>query len=163
VFLFGHLGLGRALVRPWHSRLPWVPLAVGMLVPDLIDKPLYYLSVSPFFSCTRTVGHTAVFAATVLGLAALRRSPRGWALGVGVATHLLLDNVFDAAVGGELGSAWIALVWPLDGWDFYRVTFTLTEHAGKLVSLPTIGCEIVGLGLLEWERRRRVAAPETAA
>jgi len=153
MFLFAHLGMGRALVRPWHGRLPWVPLALGMLLPDLIDKPLYYLHASPFFSCTRTVGHTALFAAMVLGVAALRKSPRGWALGVGVATHLVLDNVFDAVVGGGLGSAWIALVWPLAGWDFYRVTFTLTEHAGKLVSLPTIACEVVGLALLALERR----------
>ena len=147
-------------MRRQHGRLPWAPLALGMLLPDLIDKPLYYLHLSSFFSCTRTIGHTALFAAIALSLAALRASRGGWALGVGVVTHLVLDNVFDAAVGGGLGSAWIALIWPLDGWGFYQVTFTLSEHARMVVSLQTIVCEIVGLGLLALERRHtRLIAP----
>jgi len=163
VFVFGHLGMGRALVRPWLGPLPWLPLAVGMLLPDLIDKPLYYTHISSFLSCTRTIGHTAIFAAVLLAVAALWSSRRGWALGVGVATHLVLDNVFDAVVGGGLGSAWIALVWPLYGWDFYRVTFTLGEHARMLVAVPTVVCEVAGLGLLAWERRKsRVTRVRTA-
>lgn len=135
--------------------MPGVPLAAGMLLPDIIDKPLYYLHLSPVFSCTRTVGHTGLLVAVVLGLAAVQRSSLLWAVGLGLATHVVLDNVFDAVVGAGLGSAWIAAVWPLDGWAFYRVTRTIAEHAGMLLSTPTIVCEVVGLALLGWDMNAR--------
>jgi len=152
MFILGHLGFGRLLVRPWRRNFPWTPLAVGMLLPDLIDKPLYYLHISPFFSCTRTVGHTAILALVLAAIAYARRSPAFAALAVGMATHLLIDNLFELALGASDGSAWIAASWPLHGWSFYQVSFTLSEHVGRLISLPTIVTDVVGLGLLVWER-----------
>jgi hypothetical protein len=159
MFIFGHLGVGRTLLLRWRHRFHWAALGFGMLLPDLIDKPLYYLELSPFFSCTRTVGHTGLLLALVCLAAAARRSAVLWAIGIGMATHVGLDNVLEQLGWHRDGSAWIALTWPLHGWDFYRVTFTMVEHAGKLLALPTVIGEAVGLtliGLELWGRRGRV-------
>jgi hypothetical protein len=42
MFFFGHLGVGATLVRPWKERLPFRWVLLGAVLPDLIDKPLYY-------------------------------------------------------------------------------------------------------------------------
>jgi hypothetical protein len=160
MFVLGHIGVGRALLLRWRDRFHWVPLGFGMLLPDLIDKPLYYSHLSPFFSCTRTVGHTGLLLAFVCVAAATRRSAVLWAIGVGMATHVGLDNVLEQLGGHADGSAWIALTWPLHGWPFYTVTFTMLEHAGKLLGFPTVISEIVGASLLvrEWKKSRLTGA-----
>lgn len=155
MFIFGHVGVGRTLLLRWRDRFHWAPLGLGMLLPDLIDKPLYYSHLSPFFSCTRTVGHTGLLLALVCIGAGTRRSAVLWAIGIGMATHVGLDNVLEQMGRHSDGSAWIALSWPLHGWDFYRVTFTITEHAGRLLALPTVISEVVGLTLLGLELRGR--------
>jgi len=155
VFIFGHLGFGRALVRKWHHHLPWLALAVGILLPDLIDKPLYYSGLSSYFSCTRMFGHTAILTIAVCGVAVLRNAPGMLALGVGMATHIVLDVAVEFLLDGGPGAAWIALTWPLHGLAFYRVTFTLPEHIQRLTTVPTAVFEVLGLLLLLLERRRR--------
>ena len=74
MFVFGHIGIGRALVRPWQARLPAVPLILGMLLPDIIDKPLYYSRIWPFIARFRTFGHTGLLLLVLLGAASARQS-----------------------------------------------------------------------------------------
>src|SRR5437016_2836540 len=83
MFVFGHIGFGRTMIGSKGRALPAFPLVVGMLLPDIIDKSLYYSQVSTFITCTRTFGHTALFFGTLFGIGVLTRS-RGWlALAIG--------------------------------------------------------------------------------
>ena len=70
MFLLGHLGIGRELVKPFSKGLPLAGIFLGTILPDLIDKPLYYSlavithkwgSELGLISGTRTFGHTAAF------------------------------------------------------------------------------------------------------
>ena len=42
MFIFGHLGIGSKMVYPWRKQITRGALLVGTVLPDLIDKPLYY-------------------------------------------------------------------------------------------------------------------------
>src|SRR5438067_10478379 len=111
MFVFGHIGFGRLLIGSRGRSLPALPLLLGMLLPDVIDKPLYYAHISSFISCTRTFGHTGLFIAAVLVFAYVRRSSALLALGVGMITHVALDCLLDVLASDER-SALTALTWP---------------------------------------------------
>lgn len=173
MFIFGHLGIGTQIVSPWIRRLPLSAVLLGTLLPDLLDKPLYYLfgSVSGLICGTRTFGHTGLFLLAICLVTFLARSRTLAALALGVASHALLDNLSDrllfldagsgtgSGTGAEPLSAWTALVWPWMGWKFsplIRKSFWdyLLNH---LHPLP-IGGELVGLLLLvriRWLRRHQ--------
>ena len=157
MFVFGHIGIGRKLASPWSRDLPRVPLAVGMLLPDLIDKPLYYVRLWDYVSCTRTFGHTGLLLLLLLLCGYLVRSRALLALGLGDATHLLLDWAVDG-FGHEVGSStWMAMAWPLYG-DFAHYYFSsVADHAESLVVTPVVVAELIGLALIGWDYARRKA------
>jgi hypothetical protein len=156
MFVFGHLGFGSVLAHPWRDRAGRWALLLGMLLPDIIDKPLYYARLSDVFSCTRTVGHTGLLALVLLLAGMLSRRRALAALAVGMTTHIILDCVMDAVVGSPESSALRAAVWPLMGVDFARVYLpSLTVHVERLVSMPILVTEVAGALLLAWEFRRR--------
>jgi hypothetical protein len=158
VFVFGHIGVGRVLARPWIRRLPAIPLVTGTLLPDLIDKPLYYLRMSSFISCTRTFGHTGIFLIGLTAFAILRRSRVIGALAVGVATHLFLDGLMSAFGHESDDSALIALTWPFLHRSFAHHSFSsIGNHVQSLLVTPVIAAEIVGLALIGLELRARRA------
>jgi hypothetical protein len=162
MFVFGHVGVGRALLARWRDRLPAVPLIVGMLLPDVIDKPLYYSRLWAFVSCTRTFGHTGLLLAALVAAAYAWRSRPLAALSAGMATHLLLDCAFDWPPFGPNSSAWIALAWPGYSRDFALFYFpSIATHAARLLSSTTIVGEAAGLLLLGWELWRRSSVPAT--
>ena len=166
MFLFGHIGIGRTLVGRWRAVLPAGPLIVGTLLPDIIDKPLYYARIWPFVSCTRTFGHTGLLLLVLAGAASVRRSRTLMAIAAGLATHLLLDCLLDWPAGGEQSSAWTALTWPLSGGQFVSHYFpSILSHAEGLWTPPIVISEVVGLLLLGWElsRSRRRGAVRLAA
>jgi len=82
VFPLGHVGIGTHLIpRRVRERLPWRWLALGCLLPDVIDKPIWivtqWLGVeSRLFDTARMVGHTAFLLAAVAMAARVLRSPR---------------------------------------------------------------------------------------
>ena len=160
MFVLGHLGVGRAIIGPLRRALPFVPFAAGALLPDVIDKSLYYAHLSSYVSCTRTFAHTGLF----LGVAALTawgvRSRIWTALAVGIATHLLLDGLMDL-FSREPSSAFIALTWP-----FLHDRFASYDFASPLDQLGQIWrprimlAEAVGLAWLarEYSTSRRSRA-----
>jgi hypothetical protein len=153
MFVFGHIGFGRLLVGSRGRAMPAVPLLVGMLLPDLIDKPLYYADISSFVSCTRTFGHTGLFVAAVLILAAVRRSSGLLALGLGMATHLGLDCAMDV-LSPDVQSALTALAWPFRSPRFAVVNMSIADHLKRLLVPPVMITELAGLAILVWEYRR---------
>jgi hypothetical protein len=151
------------MLGPLRRRLPAVPLVVACLLPDLIDKPLYYLIPrNPVLLGSRTFGHSGLFLLALLVLGAAVRGPWAWALFAGVATHFVLD------IGGQLvtGSApessiWRAIFWPLHGAFPLANYHTLLEHLRvDFQNEWVIGGEIVGGAILlrAWYVRRRAAA-----
>ena len=126
MYVFGHLGLGYLLVKPWWKRLPLRSFFVGCLFPDLLDKPVYYIwsaysglrgAEAGLISGTRTFGHTLLVLVLFLALAAWQRSRRALAFCAGMGTHLLLDNFADLVTGGS-NSNFAALLWPYPNGNF---------------------------------------------
>jgi hypothetical protein len=167
LFVLGHLGIGSFLVarRVRAEQLVW--LLLGTLLPDAIDKPLYYILVIVtgrrgadlgLISGSRTFGHTLLFA-ILFWLALPRRV--GTPLFIGVATHLALDELGDVAgallpalgTHGRPGTI-NAILFPLLGPHFpispYR---SALEHAASLGNGYVVAGEIVGALLLLWQWR----------
>src|SRR4051812_44623567 len=101
---FAHLGIGSTMAAPWSRDLPKRALLLGTLLPDLIDKTLYYslyLATGQWgeklglIAGTRTFGHSGLFLIAVTALALFRGSRTAVALGLGILTHLLLDVAAD--------------------------------------------------------------------
>ena len=97
MFVLGHLGIGSRLLFSLRTRLPAGWLYLGCLLPDLIDKPLFYVPLLvmhrqlPLITGTRTFGHTGLFLLAWLILALALRRPWIWAVFAGLVTHFALD------------------------------------------------------------------------
>jgi hypothetical protein len=165
MFLLGHIGIGRAMARPWRTRLPVMPLILGTLLPDIIDKPLYYSRAFDLITCTRTFGHTGLLILLIAGAAWLRRSRALAAVSLGMATHLILDCIVDLPGVGRDSATWVAMLWPLLGHEFVTSYFqSMKEHFLRLGSWPVLSGEVVGgvLLLIEWRQRKAGARPVAA-
>jgi hypothetical protein len=166
MFVFGHIGIGRQIIGSAGRRQPVLPLVFGMLLPDLIDKPLYYARLSTFISGTRTFGHTGLFLGLVLLVAYAAHSRTWLAIAIGMATHGGLDCVIDAVAGRWPGAAFTALTWPILYRHFAPSDFRSPwEHLLSLWTEPIVVFEVIGLTLLAWEywpprRRSRRSATE---
>jgi hypothetical protein len=172
MFILAHLGIGKKIASPWSRHLPLVPLLIGTLLPDIIDKSLFYglrlldnvEAFRPFAdSClevitgTRTFGHTAILLFAVLILSGIKKSPVLAALALGMATHVLIDNFADHlhdVVAGSVHdhSAAIALLWPFMTPKFATYPFaSMTEHLSSVARPELLIGELVGLLLLLWD------------
>ena len=169
MFLFGHLGIGRQLAKPFAKKLPLLWLMVGTLLPDLIDKPLYYLLVLltgkrgvdiGLISSSQTVGHTGIFLLGLLLFAFLRKSRVAAAIGLGVATHLFLDNFFEHIYSvdqSQLPSSLMALLFPVFGVKFSVMPYSdFSQHLASSTKAHILWGEIVGLALLflQWRKEK---------
>ena len=172
MFLFAHLGIGKKIASPWSRNLPLVPLLIGTILPDIIDKSLFYglrlmdnwEPLRPFAdSClevvtgTRTFGHTAILLIAILILSGIRKSPTLAALALGMATHVLIDNFSDhlhdvITSTPHDHSAAIALLWPFLTPKFATYPFaSIGEHLSNIWQPDIFVGEIVGILLLSWD------------
>jgi hypothetical protein len=166
MFVLGHLGMGLELARPFRRGLPVKPLLLGTLLPDLVDKPLYYgMSWATgrrgydigLISGTRTLGHTILFTAAVAAYAAARRSKAAAAVALGCATHLILDGVTDVFVR-RADFSFSVFAWPLLGWRFPGYMYDgIGEHLGEFRQPFFLYAELIGALCLfvEWYGARR--------
>lgn len=167
MFALGHLGLGKAVAMPVYARFTARDkrvFLVGTLLPDLIDKPLYYgLSwwtgkqgdALGLISGTHTFGHTGLFLLVLTGAALVTRVAAVRALALGVATHGLLDFV-------GLSMDYQTLLWPLLGRHFPFYPFSgVGQHLWTVFRPVTLTGELLGAAFLWWTYRRakRSAAP----
>ena len=158
----GHLAVGYLLGRRRLSVL--IPVWVGTFLPDLVDKPLMLVGVTPY---GRTVGHSLVLWATfalLFGLAWARRLPQATALGgllLGGVGHLLTDLVDDVVAGvertGYVFSAWAG--WPWTNPDMWSVR---SPHLLPQDAYATTSLELLTLGVcvVALVRRNRSATPD---
>jgi hypothetical protein len=154
------------LVRP---ALPMSALVVGGLLPDLIDKPLYYGLVFAtgrrgvelgLVSGTRTFGHTGLLLIAVAALAVARRSLFLRAMAWGVLSHLVLDvagDLYGLAFGPREGPSILsALFFPLLGPHFPVSPFhSVREHLLSVRNFYVLGGELAGATLLAASLFRR--------
>lgn len=99
-----------------------LPVALGALLPDLIDKPLLWLGFTPY---GRTVGHSLLLWGSALLLWLALRRPQPWssAILLGAFSHLAVDLIDDVVEGfertGYAFSAWLG--WPVTNPDMASV------------------------------------------
>ena len=160
MFALGHLGIGKKLAaQPFRDFSPADRRAffVGALLPDLIDKPLYYIpawvtgkhgAAAGILSGTHLFAHTGLFLLMLTIAAVVTRSRPLRALAIGVATHFVLDFV-------GLSMNLRTLLWPLLGWRFPTYPFrSLGQHLGTLFSPITFIGEALGAAILWWDYRK---------
>src|SRR5512140_1973867 len=164
MFVLGHVGIGPRLLLGLRRRLPAGWLALGCLLPDLIDKPLFYGLLwseghaDALIAGSRSIGHSGLFLLLLLAIALLARDPRAGALFAGVATHLALDVLGALIMGAdEETSIWLAILFPLLGWEFPKAQFSsMLEHLRiSAESAYVIAGEILGAAILLRDRLRR--------
>ena len=156
---FGHIGIGNFLVQRWKNKTAPVAVLLGTLLPDFLDKPLYYIpsiitgehgAALGLLSGTRTIGHSLLFLGLLLALFFLNVNRQKWWLGLflGAATHLLLDNYAEPFSPLTEYSSRIALFFPFYGIRFPVAQYqSLSEHLFLHVRALDLGAEILGLGL----------------
>ena len=168
MFVFGHLGIGSALVLLVKRDLPVAGVFAGTLAPDLLDKPLFYglirtRALSPSLCAwlpgTRTIGHTLLAAGFVAVMAAASTAPRRtWLLGaaLGMASHDFLDIASDAVAAVHAGSAfttsssgaWRAAFFPFAGTPFCTsVNLDFLKHFLASIRVH-LASELLGLAVL---------------
>ena len=173
MFVLGHVGIGRRLVTRAYaafSRRERRLFILGALLPDLIDKPLYYIpswitgktgAALGLIAGTHSFAHTGLFLLLLAGAAALVRRRhsvhRGAlrALALGSATHLALDTI-----GLTMNAA--TMFWPLLGWQFTAFTHRgLGEHLWTIFRPVTLTGELLGGAVLAWDawKRRHPSPP----
>lgn len=137
MLLFGHLGvtlgiffvLGifipklRTIINPGY-------LAIGAILPDLLDKPIGEVIFASTFSNGRIIGHTLLFS-LLLFLAGLyiyerRNDIRVLSLSAGSFLHIFED---------QMRSDPQTFLWPLFGWSFPRDSrdYVGVEHLIKML------------------------------
>ena len=156
MFLLGHLGiaLGLAWVLAWKGppRIDYRLVLFGAILPDLIDKPLGFLLGLE----GRLWAHTFLFLFGILALSFLPPLRAFRLIGFGVATHLLLDLIWQQPN---------IVLYPLYGGVFPPATFSVDRWFETLLhDLYVQGGEIVGSailitfawshGLLSWSKFR---------
>src|SRR3989338_11643878 len=88
MLLFGHFGI--AVFIASFIALPLIFAGIGVLLPDMLDKTLFILGMTP---CSRFVGHTLFFGALVFSLAYFTTKNKKIALALllGILLHLAQD------------------------------------------------------------------------
>jgi hypothetical protein len=160
VFALGHLGLGKKLAaRPYRHFSPGQRRAffLGALLPDLIDKPLFYVplwltgrrgAAAGILSGTHLFAHTGLFLLVLVISALITGSLLVRATAIGVATHLVLDCL---ALSMGMGT----LLWPVFGWHFPAYPFrSLGQHLATILNPVTLAGELLGAAILWWDYRK---------
>jgi len=148
------------MVRP-VARAPLAFVVLGALLPDLIDKPLYYTFVFAtgkrgyevgLISGTRTFGHTAALLGLVILTAVLSRRRELVGLAWGMASHLFLDNLGDLTAGRDALTDPTTLdgfLFPLRGWSFPISPFrSVRDHLWSVKRAYVVFGELSGLFVL---------------
>jgi hypothetical protein len=152
--IFWHVG-GAVFAARWIFKDPTMDLrvlALGAVLPDLLDKPIGSLLFHGYYGTGRIYGHTLLFAVLVLGgVMVFTRRGTGvrkiaMALPIGILIHLVLD----IPIANE------TLWWPLFGLEFPEFEFgAFSDLLGYLGRNPiVIVQEVVGAAYLAYLWRK---------
>lgn len=179
---WGHLAVGYLLYslgRRWQGRRPDAMavflVAVGTLLPDLVDKSLaWHFGV---LSSGRSMAHSLLVAAVVLAVLYVVIAPRIGrspivALGVGWLSHPLADFPFERALAGEFEYL-TYFVWPLLPPPQYETDKSFLAHVAAYELGPFEAFQLVLFALAAyvwyldgrpgWAVLRRTVRPRTDA
>ena len=120
MFIFGHLGitlgiffLASLAVPSIRRHLDYRFIALGALLPDLIDKPIGRILFAESIASGYLIGHTLVFVIVIFIVGYILYRQRGDSRIVQVAgasfLHLVEDRMWRIPVN---------LLWPVLGWKF---------------------------------------------
>lgn len=130
------------------SRIDLRVLAIGSLLPDILDKPIGLMILRDEVGNGRIFCHTLLFLAllSIAGFWLFRRSGRTWllVLAAGVLAHLILDGMW---------TAYRTLLWPAFGFSFphYAEPSGISRYWHKLKEMPGVYApEIIGGLILAW-------------
>lgn len=158
--LLWHVGgtilVARYVFRDAAMDLRWV--ALGSILPDLIDKPIASILFNDFFHTHRVYGHTLLFAvaAMVAALVATRRGSAArqaaFGLVIGAFVHLVLDGAWTSPDG---------FLWPFFGWSFPPVSGSdFPALIGAMITNPLVWVgEGLGAAYLGYLWRRYLGVP----
>jgi hypothetical protein len=170
MLLFGHLGITLGIFIGLGIFIPRLKsvidlryLAIGALLPDLIDKPIGKVIFASTFANGRMIGHTLLFSC-LLALAGIylyqkRKDTRGFALASGSFFHIFEDQVWGRPQ---------TFLWPLLGWSFPKdsIDYTGLEYLIKMLESSfkpefsqTFIAEVLGMGIIvifagSWIKKR---------
>lgn len=160
-----HLGIGSAISQPLSRDLPLRWLLLGTMLPDLIDKPAFFLmglyahfDHGGWVPGKRGIAHTFVFLAALWITAKLRKSAALKAVAVGMATHLFLDAVSKATSLNGFTSASAVLLWPFLGFSFPTLSYGV--HGWSAVALEAVGALLLAIRFV-LNRRTKIHARST--
>lgn len=181
MLLLGHMGIGAGVTRRWAHDLSRGWLLFGTVLPDLIDKPLFYFglwfpktcpAVAEFFTSTRAIGHSGFLLALLLIYAVATGSRRAVALLLGMLTHVVLDLAGDGLELYDQSATMLSLVFPFLGFHFAPRSMSpasMADHLNRtLNSTYKIGGEVVGAIILvkltlDWRAERKLSVRQPAA
>ncbi|MEA3470190.1 MAG: metal-dependent hydrolase [Thermodesulfobacteriota bacterium] len=120
MFILGHLGvtlaaffLASLAIPSIRRRLDYRFIALGALLPDLIDKPVGRLLFAESVASGRLVAHTLVFVIVMFfvgyALYRLRGESRVVQVAGACGLHLVEDRMWESPA---------TLLWPMLGWGF---------------------------------------------
>jgi membrane-bound metal-dependent hydrolase YbcI (DUF457 family) len=159
MLLFGHLGITLGLFLVCGIFIPRLRvlidpryLAIGALLPDLIDKPIGIVIFESIFANGRIIGHTILFSLflSLIGVYLYEKDKdyRGLALASGSFLHLLEDQMWTQP---------LTFLWPLLGLSFPRDSmdyigleyiFRMFEKSFEPEFSQTFIAEILGIGII---------------
>ncbi|MDG5760143.1 hydrolase [Natronococcus sp. A-GB1] len=161
-----HLAMGYLLGV--YSRFPVAYLVVGSALPDLVDRPLYWLGLTPF---THTVAHSIAVAVPASLVLTRLFGRRGAALSLGWLLHIGTDFLNVATTQGLSTTPYYVFFLgpPSDEREaFETVTIVLpvtdvthTLHPVVLaLEVAVLGWAVLAI-LQEWGLPGRVRGPES--
>lgn len=112
------------------GKIDYRMVIIGSLLPDIVDKPLWFLSQGGLFPSGRSYAHTFLFSLILLvGGLILLKFRKSWLLTLSLSSfsHLILDKMWQVPA---------TLWWPFAG-ELLRVTDTTGWFAGMIQPLIT--------------------------
>lgn len=159
MLLFGHIGVTLGIFFGLEIFIPRLRtiidpkyLAIGALLPDLVDKPLGRVIFASTLENGRIIGHTLLFPLifSLIGLYLYKKRGdlRVISLSIGTVFHLMEDQMWASPK---------TLFWPFLGLRFpkYHMDFTGIEYLTKMLKnsfelnfSPSSIPEILGMGVI---------------
>ncbi len=162
MFILGHLGFGVYFGKKIFSHLSSKKifyLLSGSLLPDLIDKPLFFFLKNQWswISGTRTFGHTFIFVFSLYLVGKIFKKENWKILSFACFLHIFFDHfidIFNIDSDFSIYSNRIAgMFWPFLGNRFLIYDFkNIEEYLFSKVRILNYILEVFGLFLIYKER-----------
>jgi hypothetical protein len=165
MFVLGHVGFAFGIFflvmyfKPeWQPKFDVRWLALGIMLPDIIDKTIGLLIFRQYIDNGRIYAHSLLFSFAILFIALYFRDRWTISVSFGTWTHLAFDRMWEVPE---------TLFWPAFRWDFPQIGFDPSKWIEMLLTNPYIYIsEIIGAGIMlflffyygmhRWEKFKRV-------